>query len=116
MILPTYINVNINGIPTIRSNSVTVTANDVRFDFSNHRNVGRPFRGLILISLAQVVPEGTTDTLPIIFTSDGGNPINLTTFNGANVTVANIPGSGVYLVWFESQTGTLQLLTGELPA
>lgn len=116
MILPAYINANIGGIPTIRSNSVTVTSNDVRFDFTNHRNVGRPFRGIIIINLAQAIPEGTTDTLPIIFTSDGSNPVNLTTFNGENVTVANIPGTGVYLVWFESQTGTLQLLTGELPA
>lgn len=116
MILPAYINVNVNGIPTIRSNSISVTANDVRFDFSNHRNVGRPFRGLILIYLAQAIPDGTTDTLPIVFTSDGGNPVNLTTFNGENVTVADIPGTGVYVVWFESQTGTLQLLTGALSA
>lgn len=114
MILPAYINVNIGGIPTIRSNSVAVTTTDVRFDFNNHRNVGRPFRGLIVISLNQAIPTGTTDTLPIVFTSDGGNPTNLTTFDGADVTVADIPGTGVYLVWYESQTGTLQLLTGAL--
>lgn len=114
MILPAYINVNIGGIPTIRSNSVAVTTTDVRFDFNNHRNVGRPFRGLIVISLNQAIPAGTTATLPIVFTSDGGNPTNLTTFDGADVTVADIPGTGVYLVWYESQTGTLQLLTGAL--
>ena len=114
MILPAYINVNIGGIPTIRSNSVAVTTTDVRFDFNNHRNVGRPFRGLIVISLNQAIPAGTTETLPIVFTSDGGNPVNLTTFDGANVTVADIPGTGVYLVWYESQTGTLQLITGAL--
>lgn len=114
MILPAYINVNIGGIPTIRSNSVAVTTTDVRFDFNNHRNIGRPFRGLIVISLNQAIPTGTTETLPIVFTSDGGNPANLTTFDGANVTVADIPGTGVYLVWYESQTGTLQLLTGAL--
>lgn len=114
MILPAYINVNIGGIPTIRSNSVAVTTTDVRFDFNNHRNIGRPFRGLIVISLNQAIPAGTTETLPIVFTSDGGNPVNLTTFDGANVTVADIPGTGVYLVWYESQTGTLQLLTGAL--
>lgn len=114
MILPAYINVNIGGIPTIRSNSVAVTTTDVRFDFNNHRNVGRPFRGLIVISLNQAIPAGTTTTLPIVFTSDGGNPVNLTTFDGVDVTVEDIPGTGVYVVWFESQTGTLQLLTGAL--
>ena len=51
MILPAYINVNQTGIPTLRSLSVTVGTNDVRFDFNNHRNVGRPFRGLLIIQL-----------------------------------------------------------------
>nr|DAH58362.1 MAG TPA: hypothetical protein [Bacteriophage sp.] len=52
MILPAYINVNVNGIPTLRSNSVNVTTTEVQFDFNNHRNVGRPFRGLLIIDLA----------------------------------------------------------------
>lgn len=112
MILPAYINVNVNGIPTLSSNAVTVSATQVAFDFNNHRNVGRPFRGLIVIRLAQAIPAGTTDTLPIVFTSDGGNTTPLTGFNGDAITVADIAGTGVYLVWFESQTGNLQLLTG----
>lgn len=111
-ILPFYINVNVNGIPALRSLSVSVTATDVRFDFNNHRNVGAPFRGLIVINLAQAIPEGTTATLPIVFTSDGGNAQPLTTYNGEPVTVADIAGTGIYLVWFESGTNTLQLLTG----
>lgn len=114
MILPAYINVNINGIPTLSSNSVSVTATNVSFDFNNHRNVGRPFRGLIIVRLAQIIPAGTTDTLPIQFTSDGSNAKPLTTFNGDAVTVADIPGTGVYVLWYESQTDTLQLLTGSL--
>lgn len=114
MILPPYINTNQAGIPAIRSNSVTVGTTDVRFDFNNHRNVGRAFRGLIIVYLSQIVPTGTTDTLPIVFTSDGGNAKNVTTFNGDNVTVADIPGTGIYLFWYESQTDTLQLLTGSL--
>lgn len=114
MLLPAYINVNQTGIPALRSLSVTVGTNDVRFDFNNHRNVGRPFRGLLIISLAQIIPEGTTDTLPIVFTSDGGSAAALTTFNGDPVTVADIPGTGIYICWYESQTDSLQLLTGEL--
>lgn len=114
MLLPAYINVNQQGIPALRSLSVTVGANDVRFEFNNHRNVGRPFRGLLLINLAQMIPTGTTDTLPIIFTSGGGNVASLTTFNGDPVTVADIAGTGVYLAWYESQSDSLQLLTGSL--
>lgn len=111
-LLPTYINVNVNGIPTLRSLSVSVTTTAVRFDFNNHRNVGRPFRGLIVIDLAQAIPDGTTGTLPVVFTSDGGNAQPLTTLNGEAVTAADITGTGVFLVWFENSTSTLQLLTG----
>ena len=114
-VLPAYINVNGNfGIPTLSSNSVSVTANNVSFDFNAHRNLGRPFRGLVIVRLAQAIPTGTTATLPIVFTSDGGNAKPVTTFNGEPVTVADIPGTGVYVLWYESQTDTLQLLTGAL--
>ena len=114
MLLPAYINVNQTGIPAIRSLSVTVGTNDVRFEFNNHRNVGRPFRGLLVVNLAQLIPTGTTTTLPIVFTSGGGNVASLTTFNGDPVTVADIVGTGIYLTWYESQTDTLQLLTSSL--
>lgn len=97
IILPTYINVNQNGITTISSNSVTVGTSAVSFDFNNHRNVGRPYRGLLIVRLAQAIPTGTTDTLPIQFTTDGGNAQDVVTFNGDAVTVADIPGTGVYL-------------------
>lgn len=109
MLLPAYINVNVNGIPTLSSNSVTVGSTQVSFDFNNHRNVGRPFRGLLIVRLAQAIPAGTTDTLPIVFTSDGGNAQPLTKENGQPVLVSDIPGTGVYVLWFESQTGTLQV-------
>lgn len=109
MILPAYINVNVNGIPTLSSNSVSVGTAQVAFDFNNHRNVGRPFRGLIIIRLAQAIPTGTTATLPIVFTSDGGNTQALTKENGEPVTVADIPGTGIYILWFESQINTLQV-------
>lgn len=114
MILPAYINVNRSGIPALRSLSVAVTATQVSFDFNNHRNVGAPFRGLLVINLAQAIPTGTAAALPVVFTSDGGNAQPLTTFNGDPVTVAEIAGTGIYLAWYESQTDTLQLLTGAL--
>ena len=111
-LLPAYINVNVNGIPALSSLSVKVDTTQVAFDFKNHRNIGRPFRGILLIRLAQAIPTGTTSSLPIVFTSEGGNPLQLTGFNDEPITVADIPGAGIYLVWLESQTNTLQLLTG----
>lgn len=97
-ILPLYINTNVNGIPAISSNSVTVGTTAVSYDFNNHVNVGRPFRGLIIVRLNQAIPAGTTDTLPINFTTDGGNVKVLTKFNGDAATVADIAGTGIYIV------------------
>lgn len=110
MILPAYINVNQDGIPTISSKDVVVTTANVQFSFNNHRNVGRPYRGLLIVRLAQAIPTGTATTLPIVFTTEGGNPQAVTTYNGEAVTVADITGTGIYLFWYENQTGTLQLL------
>lgn len=112
MLLPTYINVNRGEIPAISSLSVNVTTTEVQFDFNNHRNIGTPFRGLLIVRLNQAIPTGTTTTLPVVFTSSGGNPQRLTGFNGADITVAQISGTGIYLCWFEHTTNTLQLLTG----
>ncbi len=112
MILPAYINVNQSGIPTLSSLGVAVSTTAVSYDFNNHPNVGRPFRGLLIVRLAQAVPTGTTTTLPIQFTSGGGNGIALTGYDGEAVTVADLPGTGIYLCWYESTTRTLQLLTG----
>ena len=114
MLLPFNINVNVNGIPALRSTAVAVSATDVRFDFNSHRNVGRPFVGVIAVQLAQAIPTGTTGTLPVVFTTDGGNAANLTTYDGENVTAADIAGTGIYLVWVDSQSGTVQLLTGNV--
>lgn len=111
MLLPTYINVNQFGIPALRSNGVTVSTTQVAYDFNNHRNVGRPFRGIIIINLAQTIPTGTTGTLPIVFTSDGSNAKTLTGYNGDPITAADITGTGIYLVWYESQSDTLQLVS-----
>lgn len=111
MLLPFNINVNVNGIPALRSTAINVNTTDVRFDFNSHPNVGRPFVGVIAVQLAQSIPTGTTATLPIVFTTEGGNPATLTTYNGEEVTVADILGTGVYHVWVDSQSGVVQLLT-----
>lgn len=111
-IVPRFLNTNQNGIPTLSSNNVVVTTTAVQYDFTNHRVANPPFRGLIIFRLAQPIPTGTTTTLPIVFTSDGGNAKPVTGYDGEAVTAADLAGTGVYLAWYEGQTDTLQLLTG----
>lgn len=98
--------VNINGVPTIQSRRVTVSDTSVDFLFRPDwdRN---PFRGLILVYLSEEIPEGTTTTLPIRFTM-AGNTENVTVAGGANWTVADLVGTGVYLFYYDRYSNILQ--------
>ena len=100
--------VNINGVPTIKSQSVTVSETSVDFKFRPDFD-RRPFRGLILVYLSEEVPTGTTTTLPIRF-SMAGTTSNVTLAGGDNLTVADLPGVGVYLLYYDRLSDTLQLI------
>lgn len=104
-----YQYVNINGIPTIKTQTVTVSDTAVTFKFAPDFD-SRPFRGLILVYISEAIPEGTTTTLPVQF-SMAGTTSNVTTAGGANVTVADLPGTGIYLVYFDRWADTLQMLS-----
>lgn len=103
--------VNRRGIPVIQTTGVTVNTADVVFSFPNHAFADSWYRGIVLVELAQAVPAGTPGTLPVLFETNGQTK-NLTTYNGANVTVSDIPGTGVFQLWYDKQTDTLQLMTG----
>lgn len=98
---------NINGIPCIKTQAVSVSDTAVTFKFAPDFD-GRPFRGLILVYVSEAIPEGTTTTLPIQFSMAGTT--RLTAAGGANVTVADLPGTGIYLVYFDRWADTLQVL------
>ena len=100
---------NIRGIPTIKARSVSVSETSVDFKFNPDWN-SRPFRGLLLVYLAEAIPEGTTGTLPIRF-SMAGTTSNVTLPGGANLTVAQVTGTGIYLVYYDRMADTLQLLS-----
>lgn len=110
MLLPIYINVNKNGIPTISSTGVKVTDSNVVFQFNPHREVGNPFRGLIIVRLDQNIPESTTQTLPVVFSAGVSKGVELTGKSGNAITASDITSTGIYLCWYESQTNTLQLI------
>ena len=105
--LPIQYMSNINGIPRIESNSVAVNTTSVTFSLNARLSFVR-FNGLILLKLNQLIPTGTTATLPIVVTSANGN-VPLVKVNG-NATVADITGVGVYLVCYDNETNTLQLV------
>ena len=103
--------VNRRGIPVLKTTGVTAETTGVVFSFPNHAFANSWYRGLVLVELAQAIPAGTTGTLPVLFETNGQTK-NLTTYNGANVTVSDIPGTGVFQLWYDKQTDTRQLMTG----
>lgn len=100
--------INPTGIPTIKTIGVSVT--DTSVDFIFHADRERNFfRGLLLVNIADSIPDGTTATLPIRF-SQGGVAKVVTVAGGDDLTVAGVAGPGVYLVYYDRYANTLQLL------
>ena len=106
-----YTRVNRNGSAVIASTGVVVNTNNVVFSFKNHAFLNASYRGTIFVNLMQAIPTGTTGTLPILFETNGATQA-VTKFNGDDLTVADVPGTGVVQLWFERDTNTLQLMTG----
>lgn len=96
---------NTNGTPLLRTSGVTVGTDTVDFTLGFRRI---PAVGYITVNITDVIPEGTTGTLPVRFTLNG-NTRNLTNFGGSNVTAADLTGTGVITIFYNWYDGTLQI-------
>ena len=79
-----YQYVNINGIPSIKTQAIVVSDTSVVYKFAPDFD-RRPFRGLILVYISEPIPEGTTTTLPVTLTMNGTTR-SLTLPNGTPAT------------------------------
>lgn len=100
--------ININGIPTIEVRRIIVSDTSVDFQFRPDFD-GTPFRGLLLVYMPEAIPTGTTETLPVRFAMAGNTQV-LTQQGGTEVTVADLTGTGVYLVYYDRFANILQLV------
>lgn len=96
------------GIPMIESSSVVLDTADVTINIPN-----RAFRflsgtGLILFRLNTEIPAGGA-SLPIIFSSNEFTQ-PLTVVGGDAATGASLEGTGVYLIYYDKNGNTLQLV------
>ena len=96
---------NVNGIPYLRTNNVTVGDETVDFALGFRRI---PPVGYLTVNIANAIPTGTTGTLPVRLTLNG-NARNLTYFGGANVTAADLTGTGVITIFYDWYNGILTL-------
>ena len=103
--IPAIFMANRGGIPRVESTGVVVGTESVVFSFRTLNYQRSPFNGRVLVRLNQPIPTGTTATLPIVFNSQA-----VTTYNGEPLTVADVAGTGVYLFYYDSASGTLQLI------
>lgn len=98
---------NMNGIPYLSVRSINVTTENVSL------NLGyAPIQpvGYITIRVGSAIPTGTTGTLPIQVSLNGGTRL-LTTFGGTAVTAADIAGTGVLTVFYDRFNDILQLVS-----
>ena len=104
--------VNRGGSLLLPTTAVAVSASAVTLSLPPFRAIG-PF-GTLFINIAQAIPEGTTTTLPIIFSANGSTQ-QATKYNGEALTVADLQGTGVYQFFYNKADNTLQLI-GSVPA
>lgn len=101
------ITTNAGGTPYLKTTGVSVSADSVDFGLGFRRIA--PV-GYITINIADAIPTGTTDTLPIKFTLNG-NSRNLVFFGGDSVTVADLSGTGIITVFYDWYSGILQMIS-----
>lgn len=103
---------NVNGIPYLSTNGITVSEESVDFALGFRRI---PKVGKVAIRIASAIPTGTTGTLPVRFTLNGSTRV-LTFFGGNPVTAADLAGAGVIEVWYDFFNGIFQLTSALPPA
>lgn len=110
-----YILANTQGIPRLKATGVTVTTTEVRFSFQNHRFLNYPFVGKLLFKLP-AIPAGTTETLPVVFSTNGNNQAAVNYDTGEPLTVADVARAGVYDAIYDSEDSILYIHPTTAPA
>lgn len=110
-----YMLANSQGIPRLRATAVTVTATEVRFSFQNHPFLNAPFIGKLLFKLP-AIPAGTTETLPIVFATNGNSQAAVNYDTGEPLTAADVTRAGIYDAIYDSEDGVLYVHPTTAPA
>lgn len=103
--------VNQRGWPTIESTGATLTATTETFSFAAHPYVGVPFQGGLFIKISST-PTAPATAVPINFTTTGIVNSTVAVYNaqGQALTTETFPGDGVYMGFWDTDTGLLRLL------
>lgn len=103
---------NIRGIPMIASTSVEVTTDNVVIGIPRKAFRGLADSGILAFRLTQEIPASGA-SLPVVLSSADFLQ-TLTTVGGTAVTGTSITSTGVYLIWYDKCSSTMQLLTAAI--
>lgn len=103
--------VNQRGWPTIETTGATLTTTAETFSFAAHPYVGAPFQGGLYIKITGT-PTAPTTAVPIQFTTTGVANSTVAVYNaqGTALTTETFPGDGIYIGFWDTDTGLLRLL------
>jgi len=99
--------VNRRGSLLLATTGLTVDTAAATFTLPPFKVCGA--RGTLFVKIAQAFPDGATGTLPIVFSANGSTQA-ATKAGGDALTIADVPGTGVYEFYFDRESNTLQLL------
>ena len=100
---------NVRGIPMIASTSVEVTDTNVVIDIPRRAFRGLAESGVVAFKLNQETPAGGA-ALPVLFSSADYTQ-SLSVLGNAAATGSDITAVGIYLIWYDKNANTMQLLT-----
>ena len=101
------ITTNAQGTPYLTTTNVAVSATAVDFALGFRRIA--PV-GFLTIRIANAIPSDATATLPITLTLNGTTR-PLTKIGGEAVTVADVDGQGIVVVFNDRYNGILQVVS-----
>ena len=96
------------GIPMIESSSVTIDTENVSITLPNRVFRALSTNGVIAFRLnTEIAAAG--DALPVVFSSNSFTQ-PLTNVGGEAAVGTDLPGVGVYLIWYDKNSNLMQLL------
>jgi hypothetical protein len=102
------------GIPLIESGNVEVGTDNVTISLADRSFRWLNQKGTILFRLNQEI-SASGDTLPVVFSvNDFTQP--LTNIGGTAITGSQLPGTGVYFIYYDKDANLMQLLTTQIPS
>lgn len=96
------------GIPMIESSAVTVNADNVSITLPNRVFRALSTNGVVAFRLNTEIPAAGA-ALPIVFTSNNFTQA-LTKVASEAAVGTDLPGVGVYLIWYDKNSNLMQLV------